>query len=92
MASNLHELSTDTLRDMRAQIMRWIIGLFVVDAMAVVAFVVVLVNKPGMNVLPLIPLLILPGLVLTPFLLRLTAIKKELESRGETNSPRGKAG
>ncbi len=84
MSTNLHELSTETLQAMRTQIQRWIIGLFVVDALAVVAFVVVLVNRPGMNVVPFIPLLILPGLVLTPFLLRLTAIKKELESRGAT--------
>ena len=91
MSSNLHELSTETLHAMRGQILRWIIGLFVVDALAVVAFVVVLINKPGMNVVPFIPLLILPGLVLTPFLLRLTAIKKELESRG-ADKKRGNAG
>lgn len=91
MSTNLHELSTETLHAMRGQILRWIIGLFVVDALAVVAFVVVLINRPGMNVVPFIPLLILPGLVLTPFLLRLTAIKKELESRG-AGGTRGSAG
>ncbi len=91
MSTNLHELSTETLHAMHGQIQRWIIGLFVVDALAVVVFVVVLINRPGMNVVPFIPLLILPGLVLTPFLLRLTAIKKELESRG-AGGKRGSAG
>lgn len=82
MPNSLGNHSTDTLRSMQSQLMKWIIGLVVVDGLIVAAFILLLVMRPGMNVLPLVPVLLIPGLILAPFLLRLTSIKKELASRG----------
>ncbi|MBL0938921.1 MAG: hypothetical protein IBJ03_08500 [Gemmatimonadaceae bacterium] len=82
MPNSLDNHSTDTLRSMQSQLMKWIIGLLVVDGLIVAAFVLLLVMRPRTNVLPLVPVLLIPGLVLAPFLLRLTSIKKELARRG----------
>lgn len=81
MAGDLAEHSTDTLLAMKSQLMTWLIALAIIDGLVVVGFVVLLVLKPGLNVVPLIPVLLLPGLVLAPFLLRLTAVRKELTRR-----------
>lgn len=81
MSNTLEELSTETLHSMKAQLQKWMVGLVIVDAVMILAFVLILLNSKAANVIPLIPLLVLPGLIMTPFVLRLTAVRKELARR-----------
>lgn len=81
MSNSLDELSVETLRSMKSQLQKWILCLAIVDAALLLVFVAILMYNRALNVIPLIPLLLLPGLVMTPFLLRLTAVKKEISRR-----------
>ncbi len=80
--SDLSTLPVEMLEAMKAKLMRWFITIAIIDGLLILAFVLVLVLKPTLNPVLFVPLLVMPGIVLVPFITRLTAVKKELEKRG----------
>ncbi|MFN5581418.1 hypothetical protein [Gemmatimonas sp.] len=79
---DLTALPVDMLEAMKAKLLRWFITIAIIDAVVILAFVLVLVLRPTINPVLFVPLLVMPGIVLVPFITRLTAVKKELERRG----------
>lgn len=80
--NDLSVLPIETLEAMKARLLRWLIALFAIDAVLIVIFVVVLLLKPKLNPVLMVPPLMLPGIFMVPFITRITAIKKELAKRG----------
>jgi hypothetical protein len=78
---DIASLSTEALTAMKARLTNWIVYLFVIDAIVVGVFVWMLVARPTTPVVALIPMLLLPGIALVPFVLRAGAVRRELERR-----------
>lgn len=79
--NELSDLPVHELDAMKSRLTNWLVGIVALDVLVLAAFVLVLVTKSPKFALPLVPLLMLPGIALVPFLKRLGAVKKELARR-----------
>jgi hypothetical protein len=78
---DLASLSTETLSAMKARLTNWIVYIGVIDAVVVGVFVWIVVTRPQTPIVALIPVLLLPGIALVPFVIRAGAVRRELERR-----------
>lgn len=79
--SDLKTLPAETLEAMKRRLTNWIVYLVAIDIVIVAVFVWLFTSRPASQVLPLVPVLMLPGIAMVPFVNRAAAIRKELERR-----------
>jgi uncharacterized membrane protein len=78
---DLSALPTETLEAMKARLTNWIVYIAVLDTVVLGGFVWFATSRSPAQVMPLVPIVMLPALAIVPFLTRAGAIRRELEKR-----------
>jgi uncharacterized membrane protein len=78
---DLTALSTETLEAMKGRLTNWIVYIAVLDAVVVGVFVWFFTTRSPAQVLPFVPILMLPAIAIVPFIIRAGAIRRELVRR-----------
>jgi uncharacterized membrane protein len=80
---DLSAVNTETLQAMKVRLTNSIVYVGVIDLVAVGLFVWFATTRPPAQFLPFIPILILPGILLVPLVVRAGAVRRELERRAK---------
>ena len=82
----MNDLTALPIETLEARLTNWIVYIAALDVVVVGVFAWLVTTRPPGQVLPLVPVLMLPAIGLIPFLRRTAAIRKELERRRSSSS------